>query len=247
MQTERVPTRKQKRAALRNENQIIGMKLPNFELKKIQPMTDNQRIAFEEYEFGHLVMQGCPGTGKTFLAMYLGLQEAMSNDSKVNKIVVIRSATPVKQLGFLPGKEGQKVEVYEKPYVDHAAKLFGRGDAYSILKQKGLVEFNSTSFLRGTEYENCVLIVEEFQNMTFQELYTVLTRVGENCKIVLCGDTKQDDLSSDRFKEYSGGTDMLRVLDKMDEDVYIVNFTVDDIVRSGFVKSLVKAKESLGL
>jgi phosphate starvation-inducible protein PhoH len=138
------------------------------------------------------------------------------------------------------------MKVYEGPYYDICSKLFGRGDAYEILKQKNNVEFISTSFLRGSTFDNCILVVDEMQNMNDQELHTVMTRVGENCRIIFAGDVKQDDLTSERKKEYSGLKQFMEIIDKMRQFDF-VEFEARDIVRSSLVKSYIIERDKQGL
>ena len=246
-------TRRQKRLSekgIERENQVTKfptMTSLNFDIKHVDPITLNQVRAFNAYQNKeNLCLHGCAGTGKTFLSIYLALNEIEDKRSKKRKLVIIRTAQPSKQIGFLPGTEKQKLEVYEAPYKSICAELYHRGDAYDILKQKGIIEFHSTSFLRGTTIDDAIVLVDECQNQSYQELRTVITRLGDNSRIILCGDTKQDDLTSERFKETSGLRDIMRVFDQMNQ-LETIQFEVDDIVRSGFVKSFIIAENELGL
>lgn len=249
-QPSRASTKRQQRleqkAALKRAGGHAGPKPQSMELKSIQPITANQELVFEAYEDGmHLFLHGCAGTGKTFITLYLALQEIFSGKSEANRVVIIRTAQSSKDIGFLPGSEKQKAEVYEAPYKALCSELFGRGDAYDILKQKGVIEFHTTSFLRGTTIDKAIIIVDEVQNQRYSEIRTVLTRVGEYSRMVLCGDTRQDDLTSERYKEQSGIQDMMDVLNKMNS-IETVQFGVDDIVRSGFVREFIIAEYELG-
>jgi phosphate starvation-inducible protein PhoH len=215
--------------------------------KNIKPMTTTQEHAFESWAYGnHLMLHGIAGTGKTFLALYFALSDVMSNKNEREKVFIVRSTVPSRDQGFLPGSQRQKEAVYEEPYFDIATKLFGRGDAYQILKQKQIVQFASTSYLRGCTFENCIIVVDEVQNMSDQELHTIMTRVGENSRIIFCGDVKQDDLTSERKKEQSGLRDFMRIIERMREFDF-VEFHVDDIVRSKLVKSYIIERDKLGL
>jgi phosphate starvation-inducible protein PhoH len=242
-------TKRQKRV-LRQEQVIdksgelnIGGK---FKPKRITPMTDTQEAAFDAYREGYnLMLHGTAGTGKTFIAVYLAL-ESVLGASVHNKVFICRSVVPTRDMGFLPGNQKEKMRVYEAPYADITKKLFDRGDAYDILKTKHLVEFMSTSFIRGITLDNCILIVDEVQNMSSMELHSVMTRVGENCRVIFCGDMGQDDLTSERKKELSGLRDFLRIIDNMKEFSF-VEFTTDDIVRSDLVKSYIIVRSQLGL
>lgn len=214
---------------------------------EIRPMTDNQRIAFEHWDDGYnLMLHGIAGTGKTFLGLYFALKEVVKPNSQYNKVYIVRSTVSTRDQGFLPGSLKEKAKVFESPYVPICTKLYGRGDAYEILKGKGYVEFITTSYLRGETFDNCILLVDEVQNMGDGELHTVMTRVGENCRIIFCGDVKQDDLTSERKKELSGLRDFMKILHRMKEFEF-VDFQVEDIVRSALVRSYIIERNKLGL
>jgi phosphate starvation-inducible protein PhoH len=244
------PTRKERkmsRKALRGKsNNVVHLHQQNpLQLEYIKPKTENQRKTFREYSTGkNLLLHGVPGSGKTFISLYLALDELMNQNSKLQKVVIIRSAQSSKGIGFLPGTAKQKMEVYETPYSSICSKLFERSDAYQLLKNKGIIEFESTSFLRGTTIDDAIIIIDEAQNLSYQELKTVLTRVGDNSKIVICGDVNQDDLTSARYNEESGLKSIMKIMDKI-PSVSKVEFEIQDIVRSGFVKEFIIAELNL--
>lgn len=240
-------TKRQQRLAEKGLMKFPTIQQLHFQIGQIQPITDNQIHTFNAYDKGdNLFLHGCAGTGKTFISIYLALKEIENPRSKRRKLVIIRSAQSSKDIGFLPGDEKRKLEVYEAPYKAICAELYHRDDAYDILKQKGIVEFHSTSFLRGTTIDDAIILIDECQNTRYVELRTVLTRTGDKSRVILCGDTKQDDLTSERFKESSGLSDMMRVFKRMD-DMTSIQFEVDDIVRSGFVRDFIIAENELGL
>ena len=241
-------TKRQRRLSEKPEfNKPPTLRPQHFNLKNVYPMTDNQVCTFEAYSNeDNLFLHGCAGTGKTFISLYLALQEVFSERTERTRIFIIRNAQSSKDIGFLPGTEKQKLEVYEAPYRAICSELFGRDDAYDILKQRRTIEFHSTSFLRGSTIDNAIIIVDEVQNQRYSEIRTVLTRTGECSRVILCGDTKQDDLTSERYKETSGLRDIMRVFEKM-KNISTVQFTVDDIVRSGFVRDFIVAENQLGL
>lgn len=205
-----------------------------------EPLTSNQAIAFKSDK--HLIMHGMAGTGKTYVACYLGYKALAEKQHR--KMVIIRSAVPTRDIGFLPGTEKEKSAVYEEPYKDIAAELFERGDAYEILKQKFVVEFMTTSFIRGITIDDAVVLVDECQNMTFHELDSIITRVGTNCRIIFCGDFRQDDFNGKR--ENSGLLEFFKILQSMDQ-FDMIDFQIEDIVRSDLVKDYIIAKHQLGL
>jgi phosphate starvation-inducible protein PhoH len=240
-------TKRQQKLSEKGLMKFPSIQQLHFEINHIQPITDNQVKTFQAYDRGdNLFLHGCAGTGKTFISIYLALKEIENGRSRRRKLVIIRTAQSSKDIGFLPGNEKQKLEVYEAPYKAICAELYHRDDAYEILKQKGLIEFHSTSFLRGTTIDDAIILIDECQNQRYVELRTVLTRTGDKSRVILCGDTKQDDLTSERYKEASGLVDMMRVFDRMG-DMTAIQFEIDDIVRSGFVRDFIIAENQLGL
>lgn len=215
----------------------------NFELQKIKPLTENQEKLINLYEEGkHILAYGAAGCGKNYLLIYLGLKDLF--EGKYQKIIIIRSVASCRDIGFLPGTEKEKLAVYEAPYRAIVNDLFNRDDAYDILKQKDVISFESTSFLRGLTYNNAIMMLDEAANLTLHEASTVYTRVGLDTKLLVTGDLKQCDLNSK--KEISGFSDIIRISQRM-ECFGSVEFTLDDIVRSSFVKDFLVAKDSLGL
>ena len=208
----------------------------NFELREIEPLTRNQLKAFETTD--HLVLHGLAGTGKTFISSYLAFDDMAKGDFQ--KLIIIRSAVPTRDIGFLPGTEKEKSSVYEEPYKDISNDLFSRGDAYEILKQKNIVEFMTTSFIRGITLRDAVILIDECQNMSFHELDSIITRMGENCRVIFCGDFRQADLRGNGIKDF------FRVLERMLLFTFI-EFEIEDIVRSDFVKQYIISKSSLKL
>lgn len=207
----------------------------SFDIARIKPLTDNQKKAFDSEK--NLVMCGSAGTGKSFLACYFAVSELSTYN--YNNIVLIRSAVPSRDMGFLPGTDKEKSKVYELPYYEIFGELLGRRDAYEILKQKDVLQFTTTSYLRGLTFRGSFIIVDECQNLEFKELDTIITRVGEDCRIIFCGDFKQRDLKT------SGMNKFLDVLGHMQQDFDIIEYTTDDIVRSGLVARYLKTVERL--
>ena len=203
-----------------------------LELAEIEPLTRNQLRAFESDK--NLVLHGCAGTGKTFISCYLAFDDMTKN--QYEKLVIIRSAVPTRDIGFLPGTEKEKSSVYEEPYYDISIDLFERGDAYQILKTKRLVHFMTTSYIRGITLRDAVILIDECQNMSFHELDSIITRVGENCRVIFCGDFSQSDLKQNGMREFF---EILVSMNRFD----FIEFGVEDIVRSGFVKEYIIAKE----
>lgn len=211
----------------------------SVKLAQITPLNANQEVAFDYYDDDlNLILIGSAGTGKTFLSFFLALEEILANDTDYKKLVIVRSAVPSRDMGFLPGNVKEKAMVYEAPYYEICADLFGRGDAYDILKKKGLIEFITTSYVRGTTLRDCIVIVDEIQNMDHQEINTIITRVGKNCKILFCGDCAQDDLK----RETTGFFKLVAIARRM-ASFGVVEFGTQDIVRSDLVKEWIIEKE----
>lgn len=221
----------------RVDAQHLSIKNPLF------AKTEAQRIFIEEWLSGVtcLVGAGSAGSGKTFAGLHLALKDLI--DGKYCKILIVRSTVAVRDIGYLPGELHEKIAVYETPYKQIVNEILGCGTAYDQLKKAGLIEFQPTSFLRGTTYDNCIILIDEFQNMNdVSELRTVLTRVGENTRVICIGDTRQCDFIGK--KEKSGFDWLIKVADRMSHrHIAVVNFFPEDIVRSGFVKSLLMADE----
>jgi phosphate starvation-inducible protein PhoH len=220
-------------------------KAQHFELRTIKPLTPNQEKAFQAYRQNyHLSLHGYAGTGKTFCALYLALNQILTGESAYAKIVIVRSVVPSRDMGFLPGSMKEKIAVYEEPYREICDSLFGRGDGYEILKMKGLVQFTTTSFLRGTTFNKSIVILDEAQNLTFQEADTVMTRMGDESRIMICGDFRQTDLNKPYDKE--GITQLMRITNRINT-FQNIEFDKEDIVRSGLVKSYIIQKSELGI
>ena len=233
MQTSNSKTQGEKYNMAKRRKTLAGV---NFDLREIEPLTRNQLKAFESTK--NLVLHGLAGTGKTFISSYLAYDDMTKGEYQ--KLVIIRSAVPTRDIGFLPGTEKEKASVYEEPYKDIAIDLFGRGDAYEVLKQKNLVEFMTTSFIRGITLRDAVILIDECQNMTFHELDSIITRMGENTRVIFCGDFRQADLKG------NGIRDFFQVLKRMGLFDFI-EYEVEDIVRSDFVKTYIIAKNELEL
>lgn len=212
----------------------------HLSLVDIAPITDNQTAFFEKYKSDKSqVMLGYPGTGKTFMALYKAFEDLNNPLTDYQRIVIVRSAVPTRDVGFLPGTLAEKGEVYELPYKSICTELFGRGDAYDILKKHRSIEFITTSFIRGLTLDRSIIIVDEFQNMTAHEADSVITRVGNFSKILLCGDILQRDLTKGSEKNIE---ELLYVLRRMENTFDFTEFGEDDIVRSGLVGDYIKMK-----
>jgi predicted ribonuclease YlaK len=246
----------------RRADQPIGVGLTTRQMKRrkplsseylidIDPLTENQRKLFNSYSEGkHLVAYGCAGTGKTFITLYNALRDVLDERSPYEKVYIVRSLVATREIGFLPGSHDDKADIYQIPYKNMVKYMFQMpSDAdfemlYGNLKSQETVKFWSTSFLRGTTLDNAIVIVDEFQNANFHELCSIITRVGENCKIMFCGDATQSDLI--KTNERNGVIDFMKILRSM-PSFDIIEFGIDDIVRSGLVREFIIAKETLGL
>ena len=213
------------------------------ELKKFEPLTENQSKFFEGYKRGDYftMLCGSAGTGKSFIACYKAIEEVLDKTSSFHRVVIVRSAVQSRDLGFTPGSVEEKMSLYEQPYIQIFHTLFGRSDSYDALKECGRIEFISTSFIRGMSFDDAIIIVDECQNMTFEELSTIMTRVGYRSKIIFCGDYKQTDLY--RNNKDKSGMKKFHEIAKMMGSFTNIEFTTDDIVRSSLVKDFLIAVE----
>lgn len=216
----------------------------HLELTQITPKTENQQRVFSHYNSGkNVVLHGSAGTGKTFLCLYLALKDVLENNN-YQKVYIVRSAVPGRDVGFLPGTMAQKAEVYEAPYMAICEELFNRRDSYGILKHKNYVEFITTSYIRGTTLRDAVVIVDEVQNLDDGEILSILTRIGENCRVLVCGDLIQNDLLRNHRNQESGFQKLISDMKRM-PSVATVQFGIEDICRSGFVKEYLIARENV--
>ena len=224
-----------------------ALKVKIDHLKTFTPLTDNQAKFFEMYKGGGYFnfLLGSPGTGKTFCAMYKAVEEVLQKDNPFKEVVVIRSTVQGREVGFLPGQLEEKIALFEMPYKEICNTLFGRSDAWDRLKEQGHARFISTTAIRGISVDDAIIIVDEVQNMTWQELSTVLTRVGHRSKIIFCGDKFQNDLVKSK-SDVSGLGQFLEVARTMGAFQEVV-FTSKDIVRSSLVREFIVACENKGL
>jgi len=224
-----------------------SLKIKLDHLKTFDALTENQQKFFDAYKRGDyfIGLFGSPGVGKTFLAMYRGLEEVLDRSNPFKQIVVVRSAVQVRDQGFVPGSLDEKMEIYETPYKEISETLFGRSDAWDRLKEQGYARFISTTAIRGISIDDAIILVDESQSMTFHELSSVISRVGHRSKIIFIGDLKQNDLIKSK-NDVSGLKEFLNVARHMDEFSEIT-FTPDDIVRSSLVKSFIVACDKLGI
>jgi hypothetical protein len=219
-----------------------GLKIRIDDLKTFDPLTQNQKIFFDAYKRGDyfVALHGVAGTGKTFCAVYKALEEVLDRSNPFKKIIIVRSAVQSREIGHLPGDVTEKMEIYQQPYIQICDTLFGRKDAYQRLEEQGYIEFISTSFIRGMSFDDAIIIVDEMQNLTFEEIDTVMTRVGYRSKILWCGDYRQTDLNKKR-NDMSGILKFFDIAERMGAFTKI-EFTPDDIVRSSLVRDYILAK-----
>jgi len=221
------------------------------DLVSIKPITDNQKEVFSTWKKGlNQFLFGAAGTGKTFVSLYLALQEIMDLKKPADKVILVRSLIPTREIGFLPGDEEDKSALYQVPYRNMVQFMFEMpneqafNSLYDKLKSQGSLYFLSTSFLRGLTFDNSIIIVDECQNLNFHELDTIITRVGQDSKIMFCGDFGQTDLIKNNEK--NGLHDFMRILEEMKE-FNCTEFNIGDIVRSGFVRSYLINKTKMGI
>ena len=225
--------------------------ISNQYLVDITPLTDNQKILFDSYnQQKNIVAYGVAGTGKTFITLYNALKDVLNETTPYERVYIVRSLVSTREIGFLPGDHEDKADIYQIPYKHMVKYMFQMpSDAdfemlYGNLRSQETIKFWSTSFIRGTTLDNAIIIVDEFQNLNFHELDSIITRVGENSKICFCGDASQSDLT--KTNDRNGIVDFMNILRKM-VSFDIIEFDVNDIVRSGLVKEYIVAKLQSGM
>jgi len=223
----------------------------NEYLVDVTPLTDNQKILFDSYnQQKNIVAYGVAGTGKTFITLYNALKDVLDETTPYERVYIVRSLVSTREIGFLPGDHEDKADIYQIPYKHMVKYMFQMpSDAdfemlYGNLRSQETIKFWSTSFIRGTTLDNAIIIVDEFQNLNFHELDSIITRVGENSKICFCGDATQSDLT--KTNDRNGIVDFMNILRKM-VSFDIIEFDVNDIVRSGLVKEYIVAKLQSGM
>lgn len=215
------------------------------DLLEFDPITGNQKKAFELWDEGeNLVLAGSAGTGKTFIAMYLALEKVLEKSTEFDKVIVMRSVVAVREIGYLPGKLEEKTSVFEAPYKAVAEELLEDKAAWNKLTNSHQILFETTSFVRGKTFDRAIIIVDEMQNLNFHELDSVMTRAGENCRLIFCGDYLQTDFHHEG--ERNGLAKFLNIIERM-KDFSVVQFGWDDIVRSGIVRDYIMTKEMIGI
>ena len=246
----------------RNGDQPIGVGLTAKQMRRkkpinseylvdIEPITENQKTLFNSYkEKKNIIAYGAAGTGKTFVTLYNALKDVLDESTPYEKIYMVRSLVATREIGFLPGDHEDKSDIYQVPYKHMVKYMFQMGsDAdfemlYGNLKAQETIKFWSTSFLRGTTLDRSIIIVDEFQNLNFHELDSIITRVGEDSKIFFCGDASQTDLQ--KTNEKNGIVDFMKIIRSM-PSFDVIEFGIDDIVRSGIVKEYLIAKLETGM
>lgn len=215
------------------------------DLRTIDPVTESQKEAYTAWREGdNIAMVGTAGTGKTFLAMYLALEEIMDKSTPFDSLRIIRSAVPTREVGFLPGTIDEKLDAFTGPYRAAAADLFEDDRAYEKLVHNKYIQFESTSYIRGVTFDNTIVLVDEMQNLNFHELDSVMTRIGHCSKIIFCGDYKQSDFK--QMSDKQGINTFLEILEQL-KHFSVVEFSWEDIVRSGLVRDYIMTKEWMGL
>ena len=233
-----------KKPNTKNQRMTQSLTLSINSMFEYNPITANQEKAFEAWDEGdHLVLVGSAGTGKTFIAMYMAIESLLEENSDYEKVVIIRSVVPTRDQGFLPGTQKEKEDAFTIPYRSITAEIFGDPAAYNKLVTNKQVSFESTSFIRGATFNNAIVIVDEMQNLNFHELDSVITRCGQNCKIIFSGDYKQSDFKKEEERE--GIIKFLHIIEHLN-NFTVIQFNWEDIVRSGLVRDYIMTKEMLG-
>lgn len=229
-------TIKRKKKLVRHEGLVLK---PN-----IEPITKAQVKVFDSYSTKNLLIIGAAGSGKSYVSIYLALKSILNSENETyTKLILIRSTVTSRDTGFLPGTLEEKIAPFEAPYVAICADLFegaNHHEAYEMLKNRGVIDFQTTGYLRGLTFDNAIIVVDEIQNTKFSELLTIITRIGKNSKIILCGDLYQNDLTVSKWDQ-TGFPKFHEIIKTMSDDFAIVECGLDDICRSGIVKRFLVA------
>jgi predicted ribonuclease YlaK len=223
---------------------MANLKLRYDDLITLDALTDKQGEVIKYWKKdNHLVLSGSAGTGKTFMGLHLALSAVLDRSTRYEKVIIVRSIVPTRDIGFLPGTEEEKKEVYALPYKALCSEMFKTHDAWDILLHTDKVEFISTSFVRGQTFNDAIVIIDESQNCSFHELDSVITRLGKDCKFIMCGDYYQSDLH--KKSEREGVKQFIEILETLN-GFRVVEFNWSDIVRSDIVRDYICSKEQLG-
>ena len=246
-----VKSKKQPTLANLSTRQMRRKPIGTEHLLDIKPLTDSQQKVFDAWDKAkNLFLFGCAGTGKSFITIYLALRDILDEKTPYDKLYIVRSLVPTREIGFLPGDHEDKANLYQIPYKNMVRFMFEMPDdpsfemLYANLKAQDTISIWSTSFIRGTTIDNSIVLVDESENLNFHELASIITRLGVNSKIVFAGDAAQTDLT--KAHEKTGIMDFKKIIDDMDE-FQSIEFGIDDIVRSGLVKSYLISKLNLNV
>lgn len=208
--------------------------VPNYSFKEVEPLNFIQGEYLEAIKSNDIIFGiGSAGTGKTFIAASYAASQLFHR--KVDKVILTRPNVETgRGLGFLPGTLEEKYAPYLLPFDAIFNKALGKGFYEYCLKSK-TIEPTPLGFLRGTTFENCIVLVDEAQNCTKEEFKMILSRIGKNCKMIISGDTEQSDIGND-----SGLEDAVNRLEGIN-GIEIVDFLDEDIVRSKMCKAIIMA------
>ena len=219
-------------------------------VNNFEPKTDNQKLFYNKIsDFNNqlILCHGIAGTGKTYVSIYKALQDVLRRGLPYNKLIIINPTVDVgneDKLGYLPGELQQKIQQYNESTFTILNKIIGKARANKMI-QDGKVEIGVLNFLRGTNLEDCYVILDEAQNVSPMQIKTLMTRISENCKMIIQGDMSQ----CDKYKangitayEKSGFYDVWFRL-KGVEGVEHHAFTREDCIRHPLVKRILKTYE----
>ena len=211
-------------------------------MRDIKPITDSQIEAYEQWDKGrNLILSGAAGSGKTFIALYLALQELIKNRKK--RLVILRSVVPTRDIGFLPGTQEEKEAAYLTPYIGVISEIFKNNPTlFTSFLKNGTIEFLTTSYIRGITLKDAIVVVDEFQNCNFHELDSIITRIGKGSRVIFSGDYYQSDFTNRKEKEGIG--EFLKIIESL-KHFKKIEFTWKDCVRSGMVRDYLMTKEKM--
>lgn len=248
--TRRDKARQERIAEISPVDKTVEQRSPS-QMPRLVPANNNQRSALAHLESGKPVvfLAGSAGVGKSLLAAYRAA--VLLKTKQVEKVYLIRPAVGVgKSIGLLPGTAEEKLAPYFAQTITHIEKFLGKGFTNYCLEKK-IIEMQPAEYIRGRSFEDCFVICEESQGFTHSEFEMMLTRMGSNASVCFTGDEKQSDLKVEtglrstirmieRTLQTHPGFMTVEDMDALDDQIGIVKFTPEDVVRSGLTRAFVK-------
>jgi phosphate starvation-inducible PhoH-like protein len=202
---------------------------------KVKGLTEGQQDYLDAINENVVTLcSGLAGTGKTYIAVVRAVE--LLQEGQYKRIVIARPAVECgKSLGFLPGNEDEKVAPYMRPIKDILHELIDAKQLEEYIKNE-TIEFCALTYMRGRTLNNCIMILDEAQNATWEELMMFLTRIGKNSKIIISGDETQEDVFHKALAQCLCKFDTKPYI----REIEVIYLDVEDIVRNGLIRKIIK-------